>query len=489
MVLGLLLCVMAALLPASLLYFPNISEIAFSEMLPYFGVMCGIGVLAWAGMYLITRRKGLTAVVAAAWLLVLLNIGRVVPALQAVFPLAGLKIIAPVALVILAAAAWGLSRLKEETLRDTARVAALALAAFMLALAVPRILSLPQKKAPAEETVIDAAPAKDADRPDIYWIIPDEYAGQEQLQRYFHYDNSLFFDQLEELGFSVSGNSYNWGSDTFQILGDILYLRYTDVETTEREAIVADPDAPLWKFFRNLGYQIYEVESAPKFNLKQRISGLEEDHAALTAEGETVANLLLRYSLLYRYEKEIADALLPKQSKKTVREQVQRVLDWTEYCGPLKGSAPAFTVIYTRSPHLPIVFARDGGTVPSEHRYEKKDRQYYLDQLIYVSDELREMVSDIIAQDPDAIIVLQSDHGWRTIDNITWRDLGNILNAVYFRGEPFGEIAGRNGLNTWIAVMRRQFHLDIPDVEERRMSNAYREEFRNPEAEDPNAEE
>ena len=100
MVLGLLLCMTAAVLPAAMLYFPNLSEIAFSEMLPYFGAMCGIGALAWAGMYLVTRRKGLAAVAAAAWLLVLLNIGRAVPALQTVFPLAGLKIIAPAVLVL-----------------------------------------------------------------------------------------------------------------------------------------------------------------------------------------------------------------------------------------------------------------------------------------------------------------------------------------------------------------------------------------------------
>ena len=34
--------------------------------------------------------------------------------------------------------------------------------------------------------------------------------------------------------------------------------------------------------------------------------------------------------------------------------------------------------------------------------------------------------------------------------------------------------------------MRKQFYLDVPEVEEIRLTNEYREEFRNPEAEDPN---
>ena len=48
------------------------------------------------------------------------------------------------------------------------------------------------------------------------------------------------------------------------------------------------------------------------------------------------------------------------------------------------------------------------------------------------------------------------------------------------------EIIDRNGLNTWLAVLNRQFRLNLPEAEEKRMKNEYREEQRDPEAEDPN---
>ncbi len=177
MISGLLLCCMAAMLPLIMLYFPNIAEISFRNMLPYFGVLFGIGLLAWAGMRLITRRKYLAAS-AAVWLLVFLNVGRIVPSLQTVFPLVGVKVIAPVTLIILIAATWGLSRLSENFLRDAVKVAALAMAAFILATAVPAVLSLPrsEKREPLKNVEIDITPAKETDRPNIYWIIPDEYA-------------------------------------------------------------------------------------------------------------------------------------------------------------------------------------------------------------------------------------------------------------------------------------------------------------------------
>ena len=50
MTLGMILCCLAALLPAVMLYFPNIGEIPLPGMLPYFAILAGRGVLAWAVM-------------------------------------------------------------------------------------------------------------------------------------------------------------------------------------------------------------------------------------------------------------------------------------------------------------------------------------------------------------------------------------------------------------------------------------------------------
>ena len=227
MVLGIVLCCMAALLPSLMLFFPNMEEITFAGMLPYFGIMLGIGILAWAGMYLVFRRKGLAAMAAAVWLLVLLNVGRLVPVIHEAYPLVGIKVIGPAVLVFLAAVTFGLSRLKEEFLNDAVKVLCLALAAFIVTTAVPQFFrgaetdEDEEAEAPA---VVDLAPAEGTDRPNIYWIVADEYAGFDELRKYFHYDNTPFYDRLREMGFAVSEYSYNWSSDTFTILRDTLCL-------------------------------------------------------------------------------------------------------------------------------------------------------------------------------------------------------------------------------------------------------------------------
>ena len=489
MVLGLLVCCMAALLPAVMLYFPNMADIPFADMLPYFGIMIGLAVLAWAGMYLITRRKGLSAVAAAVWLLVLLNVGRLFPSLHAVFPRVGLKVIAPVTLVLLIAATFGLSRLKEEFLYDAAKVAAFALAAFILSTAVPALLSGTQTdstSAAPVNTDIDLTPAQGRDRPNIYWIIPDEYAGYNELLKYYHHDNAPFYASLREMGFTASENSYNWIANTMQVLRDILNLRYVSDQEGDRKEMVGDPDAPLWSLLRNLGYEICEVETTDKFHLTDRLKAWTRGNMPETEDGETVANLLLRYSILYRYENDILRVLLPNLSGHTGRDSIRVIFDWALDADNLKSGQPSCTVIYNQCPHRPYIFDRDGNAVPGEHHRDIEDKRYYLDQLIFATSQLENMCRSIVENDPDSIIILQSDHGMRSVANITYLDETNILNAVYFRGEEIGEIDGKNGLNTWIAVLRKQFGLDITDVEEIRRENEYIKKRYDPAVEDPN---
>ena len=491
MALGIILCCMAALLPSLLLYFPNMDEIPFTGMLPFFGIMLAVGVLAWAGMLLITRRKGLAAVAATLWLLVLLNVGRLVPYIHDYYPLIGLKVILPAVLVILAAVTFGLSRLKEEFLNDAVKVLCLALAAFLVTTAVPQFFrgSEPEED-PADAVVAayDLSPAEGTDRPNIYWIISDEYAGLDELSKYYHYDNSPFYDRLRAMGFTVSDNSHNWSSNTYNILLDTLNLRYVRAPKLirEKEEALSNRDLPMLAILRELGYEVCEAESTNKFHFTNRLKKEITDTSPRTADGKAVPNLLLEYSILYRYEKEILRRFAPELVAASGREAIENVFEWAQDPASMRLPGPNFTVIYVQSPHAPFLFDRDGNEVPDEKHLEKREKQYYLDQLVYVTGQLEQICKNILAEDPDSIVVLQSDHGHRFVANVTWLDLTNVMNAVYFRGEPLEGIQDRNMLNTWIAVLRKQFRLDIPEVDEKRMKNNYREDQLDPDSENPN---
>lgn len=492
---GLLLCCLAALLPVLMLCLPNMAEISFRDMLPYIGFMLLIGLLAWAAMNLmIRRRKGFAALTAALWLLVLLNVGRLVPVIHTVNSQIGIRVIGPAVLVFLAAMTFGLSRLKEELLRDAVKVLSLALAAVILTSAVTGFISGgEQPEEEAEGTVaaterIDVRSAENTSRPNIYWIVADEYAGFQELEKYYHYDNSPFYNWLREKGFTVSEGSYNWSSSTFSILRDILNLGYRGKEERDKHEIVADPDQRFWNVLRDLGYGLYEAESNNKFRLANRLREAAGDTAPRTADGDAVPNLLLQYSILYRWENAVIDCLIPSLSKASAREAILDVLEWAEDPEHYRTEEACFSFIYVQCPHAPFFFDSEGNPVPEEHQTDFKDHKYYLGQMNYISGRLQTVCDTIIREDPGAVIVLQSDHGMRQVPNITKLDQTNILNAVYFHGEPLDDIVDANALNTWITILNTQFNLDISPVEEKRLPDEYRKKQRDPEAEDPNGE-
>lgn len=87
-------------------------------------------------------------------------------------------------------------------------------------------------------------------------------------------------------------------------------------------------------------------------------------------------------------------------------------------------------------------------------------------------------MDNIQAHDPEAVIILQSDHGARLghhlaelygdpydaeTDTIHQQ---NILNCVYLPGETV-DITGLNGINTLRTVLNRLFQLDYAMVEPR----------------------
>jgi hypothetical protein len=53
----------------------------------------------------------------------------------------------------------------------------------------------------------------DTELPNVYYYLYDEYAGPKCLEYFYEYDNSAFYEALENRGFQCSMDSYNTQSD------------------------------------------------------------------------------------------------------------------------------------------------------------------------------------------------------------------------------------------------------------------------------------
>lgn len=114
--------------------------------------------------------------------------------------------------------------------------------------------------------------------------------------------------------------------------------------------------------------------------------------------------------------------------------------------------SPKFVFAHVVSPHPPFLFNADGSSRESTvSRFTMNDGDHlvgnqmkledylegYREQIQYVNARLREVVISLRKHDPDAIIILQGDHGpgsmldWKSAKRSNLTERLGILNAYY----------------------------------------------------------
>ena len=129
-------------------------------------------------------------------------------------------------------------------------------------------------------------------------------------------------------------------------------------------------------------------------------------------------------------------------------------------------------------PHHPWVVNEHGAPLPESEIKNWKNADTYLGQLKFANKLVLDMVNEIIENDPQAIIILVGDHGYRQafhlekLYGIKMEDpeleyffMRNILSAVYFGGEKL-DIEGYSTINVLRTIMDELFGLGLGLIEE-----------------------
>ena len=285
----------------------------------------------------------------------------------------------------------------------------------------------------------------------IYYILCDEYASFEQLEKEFNYKNSDFENKLKELKFNISYTSANDCMSTRIVMTNIMSLDYlVNAETTaiEMESILAD--SYVKKLLVNQGYKLQGIGNTAWLGIEgtQNTAG-----GATTSEGETFTQLALAKTFL--------DPFIKRNYAGSARLIYESLVQLNNT--DIIPDAAIFTLFYVCAPHHPYYFDRNGNPNPVSkyYNYEGENTDSYLGELEFLNKELSPALTRIIREDPNAIIILCSDHGNRF--GITDESLGTkILNAVYYGGEAISDIEGKSGLNTLVYIFNNEFGLDLP---------------------------
>lgn len=318
---------------------------------------------------------------------------------------------------------------------------------------VPYFLKVHAKENKIQEDIFDGT-----ERPNIYYLVFDEYSSNEFMKKYYDYDNSELISELKDLKFNISLASSNEAYLTAVCMTNIMNLDYifdmdngndknmSDVITRKRK------ENRLFQILNDFGYRIIAVGEAGFYGLED--SSQSEAIEKSTIDGKTYTELVFSKTFLYPIHTENSSLKL---------QNIEKSRNYMNHLR-LPANSGNFVLFHIELPHTAFVVDQHGLAIAAENRLNWEEPKYYLGQYQYASDMMLDIVSHIIKNDPDSIIILCSDHSARGLTEFSDLDKCQIFNTVYFQGKHF-DIEGLSGINTLRKVLNEAFALDLEMIE------------------------
>ena len=274
-------------------------------------------------------------------------------------------------------------------------------------------------------------------KPNIYFIILDEYAGSIQLKNDFNFDNSNFSIELEKRDFFVGTESFSNYPNTSLSVPSIMNMIYLDFI----------PDK-LGKDSKN----IRVVEKMINENNVMKILQAN-DYKITTLDGVVgripntyLADITLcssifdinpdirkNFALVYVPIVGLQELVFSEVIRSKLECSFSALIDFNE-----DPKNPDFVVAHLRFPHSPYLYDSFGNSISINDR---GDKNAYLEQLKFANKKTLEIIDSIQERSSENIIIVISDHGYRPY--INWENPTiddyirgfNILDAYYLPGE------------------------------------------------------
>ena len=457
-ILQIILIVLISFYPILFLYFNNVSEIDFSEVLVYLIIYAIISIFLWIIYVIVFKDLNKGTLAAVLFIIFITNYSLFESGIQIIFPYVKYWHFMPIGIaIILHFDYYIFKKIKNEFSKDLVFVLFIVTIGLLLINVVPAVPNIVKKVSVSKtENVENGDSTILSGQPNIYWMIFDECASFPVIEKYYDYHDTKEKDYLINSGFTVSDTSRNECGNTICILTNCLNLDY--VVNTQMENYEMDPyrdNCRLYNILAEHGYSIRGIGDT------EWLGGLQSETEKGNTDSKTVGGLGVRDLIL---EKTIIAPFI-EHDESEYAKNIRLALEYFQNSNNIVSDASQFNLLYVCSPHQPFVFKRNGDPQATINYQNWEDKQYYLDQYIFIMSQIHNSVETIIKNDPNSIIVLSSDHGARFTPGMVYNDAINNLSAVYYQGKSFDVIDGKSLVNTLRIVLNQALGCDFEEVE------------------------
>lgn len=267
-------------------------------------------------------------------------------------------------------------------------------------------------------------------KPNVYFLLFDEYPGYKSLHDSFNFSNNYLYDSLKKTGFEILPTFANYNFTTYSMssifnMGYINELNFS-MKVKEKEfqkRLDELKNAQVFSIFQSMGYAIINFSS---FDLKDN-PAIGIHSSFLLAHQRLITDKMFHSRLI----RDIGVVLLTGrfsflstksefyyEHKKNNEVFESKLLENVTAIKP----TPQFVYAHFFMPHSPLFFDSAGNDLSQKIVFDESsfsDKKLFLGYLKYVNTKILKFADVITQKDTSAIVVLMSDHGYREYNTKT----------------------------------------------------------------------
>ena len=325
--------------------------------------------------------------------------------------------------------------------------------------------------------------------PNVYYIILDGYPRNDVLKKHLDFDNSEFTNFLKQLGFHVAESShanYTLSSTSIPSTMNMNYINFLADEIGEdsrnyNPLIAKDfglyADNQVIKNFKSMGYKVVKIGSVPMYLHGIPLADLTPCNKPLHLMDNRLLDAIGRTSMIGYFIERWAE----NQQRQIILcsfEELPKINSYFE--------EPIFVWSHIMLPHFPLIFGPNGEPItPGQSLLAMNHPEYtdsswnvkhqFVQQLQFANKKSMELITKILENEKQSIIIIQSDHGSDFDTNLqdpTDDDIAQRLSsftAIYFPDEKLREflVDDLTNVNTFRIVFNSHFGSDYEILEDR----------------------
>jgi len=326
----------------------------------------------------------------------------------------------------------------------------------------------------------------DSSKPDIYFLVFDEYTNNQTLKRIWNFDNDQITNWLATKDFYVPANTRSNYSFTLYSVSSTFNMNYLDAKkgsdaTIARNLLQATQSLSNNETFSILQKENYSIDFLAPFKstLKENGKGQFFDYIVdhqidmQTLPGKIIAHIR-SYLLMGKFT-----GINPNESSRLLTDKIKAIGSTIDRIKSSTDSTvnrkPHFVYGHFFSPHAPhLLFDSAGRLKPEQIASDIPMVNTYPAQVVYTNTLIKEIVTDIREHNKsNTIIIIEGDHGFRafkeghdwfnrTPDSLKKNFFPNF-SAIYFPHKNYSNLYDHiSPVNTFRIVFNQYFNQHFP---------------------------